>query len=106
MGGIFGKCFKENDNNVGKKKKANDQPPKQEVKQPQKDRITDTDRAILDVKARMKKIKVYIDKLNLQVKEQDKKVKDLIKAKSKDRALIALKHKKFLEKELDKADGA
>lgn len=44
----------------------------------------------------MKKIKVYIDKLNLQVKDQDAKVKEHLKAKSKERALIALKHKKFL----------
>ena len=30
----------------------------------------------------------------------------MVKDKQKQRALIALKHKKFLEKELDKADGA
>jgi hypothetical protein len=40
------------------------------------------------------------------VKDQDAKVKEHLKTKSKARALIALKHKKFLQKELDKADGA
>ena len=42
----------------------------------------------------------------LQVDKQKAKVKEHLAAKSKDRALIALKHQKFLEKELQKTDGA
>ena len=43
----------------------------------------------------------------LQQKEkQEQVVKDLLSKKQKERALIQLKHKKFLEKELEKAEGA
>jgi len=33
--------------------------------------VTEQDRAILDVKSRMKKIKTYVDKMVLQVDTQD-----------------------------------
>ena len=69
-------------------------------------RVNDQDRAILDVKTRLKKLKVYVDKLNLDVNKQQEKISQYLKDKNKQRALIALKHKKFIEKELDKAMGA
>lgn len=34
---------------------------------PKRDRVDDTDKAILDVKARMRKIKTYIDKLKIDM---------------------------------------
>lgn len=40
------------------------------------------------------------------MEQQNVKIKDFLKDKAKQRALIALKHKKFLEKEIDKATGA
>lgn len=54
----------------------------------------------------MRKLKTYIDKLNIDTEKQDAKIKEQLAQKNKQRALIALKHKKFLEKEVDKALGA
>ena len=76
------------------------------AKKVENSRVNDQDRAILDVKTRLKKLKVYVDKLNLDVQKQQEKIQQHLKDKNKQRALIALKHKKFIEKELDKAHGA
>jgi hypothetical protein len=67
MGGLMASCFKSRDsgnmpsgsggNGKGKDKDIHSRPI------PAKDRVTDTDKAILDVKARMRKIKTYIDKM-------------------------------------------
>lgn len=72
----------------------------------QKDRVNETDKAILDVKARQRKIRTYQDKLSLQEKDTIAKIKDLVKAGQKNRAIIILKQKKYLEKEIEKASGA
>lgn len=69
-------------------------------------RVTEQDRAILEVKARMRKLKTYIDKLSVDEARQTQRIYDYLKLKQKDRALIALKHRKMLEKEQDKARGA
>ena len=104
MGNLFSNCIKPNNTNSDRPKNGgNNNGPNS---MPKKDRVTDTDKAVLDVKARMRKVKTYIDKLNIQLDQQDVKIKDLIKSKSKERALVALKHKKFIDKELDKATGA
>ena len=76
------------------------------AKQVEKSRVNDQDKAILDVKTRLKKLKTYVDKLNLDINKQQEKIQQYLKDKNKQRALIALKHKKFIEKELDKAMGA
>ena len=36
---------------------------------PAKSRVNDTDKAILDVKARLRKLKTYVDKLNIQAEQ-------------------------------------
>ena len=51
-------------------------------------------------------MKQYYKKIENQGKEQEAKCKKLLKEGNKNRALIALKHKKFMEKELDKVNGA
>ena len=89
MGGLFGK------------KKDKTQPPKQPTQTTQpvqavptgkdKNRITEQDQAILDVKARMRKIKTYVEKLELQEKETTDKIKQLIKDGQKQRACLYLK---------------
>ena len=71
-----------------------------------KDRITDTDKAIIDVKARKRKIKTYMEKLENQDKMALEKIKELMKNGQKPRALIYLKQKKFTEKEIEKVNGA
>ena len=45
------------------KKKSIRMPP--DYKDPVKNRVNDTDKAILDVKTRMRKLKTYLDKINL-----------------------------------------
>ena len=47
-----------------KKKKTEEAPAKQE---PPKSRVNENDKAILDIKARLRKLKTYTDKLNIQV---------------------------------------
>lgn len=63
MGGMFSNCFKGNNN------QREDPPPKpnntNHYKEPAKSRVNETDKAILDVKARLKKLKMYIDKLEI-----------------------------------------
>ena len=72
----------------------------------QNSRINENDQAILKIKASVKKLKVYSDKLQLEAKAQDAKIKEWIKEKQKDRAVLALRIKKLKLKELEKADGA
>ena len=71
-----------------------------------KDRISDNDKAILDVKGRMRTLRTYEQKLVQQDKEATDKIKELIKAGQKERAIIHLKKKKFAEAETRKLEGA
>ena len=68
--------------------------------------MNDQDKAILEVKGRLRKLKTYTDKLQLDIDKQKTRIQEFLKEKNKQRALIALKHRKFIEKELDKAFGA
>ena len=72
----------------------------------QKSRVNEQDKAVLEVKARLRKLKTYSDKLKIDVDKQNAKIQEHLREKNKQRALIALKHRKFMEKELDKAYGA
>ena len=71
-----------------------------------KDRVNDTDKAIVDVKARQRKIKTYMKKMETQEQQATDKIKELLKAGQKQRAMIHLKQKKFITKEVEKAQGA
>ena len=105
MGNLTNSCLKaQNVEDQPNKKKA--APNSGAAVKVENSRVNDQDRAILDVKTRLKKLKVYVDKLNLDVIKQQEKISQYLKEKNKQRALIALKHKKFIEKELDKAMGA
>ena len=105
MGNLTNSCMKaQNVDNMPNKKKG--APNSGAAVKVENSRVNDQDRAILDVKTRLKKLKVYVDKLNLDVGKQQQKISEYLKEKNKQRALIALKHKKFIEKELDKAMGA
>lgn len=59
MGGLFSNCFKTNNH------QRDDPPPRNNNNQPPKSRVNDQDKAILDVKSRMRSLKTYVDKLNL-----------------------------------------
>ena len=54
----------------------------------------------------MRKLRTYEEKLAQQDKEAMDKIKELIKAGQKERALIHLKKKKFVEAETAKLGGA
>ncbi len=58
----MGSCFKSGNTNPsqGPPKGGNNN---KTIESAQKDRITEQDRAILDIKARMKKLKIYVDKM-------------------------------------------
>lgn len=98
MGGLFGKPKPKN---TDKKNYALKKPA-----EPAKSRVNESDKAILEVKTRLKKLKTYTEKITIDVQNQVKKIQDHLKDKNKNRALMALKHKKFMEKELDKAYAA
>ena len=68
--------------------------------------MDETDKAILDLKGRIRKVKTYLTKLQKQEDEAVAKCKELVKEGKKDRALIHLKKKKFVGKEIEKAQGA
>jgi DNA-binding protein H-NS len=53
--------------------------------------VNDTDKAILDIKARQRKIRTYQEKLQQQEVDCTTKIKDLMKAGQKQRALLILK---------------
>ena len=71
-----------------------------------KNRVNETDQAILDVKARQRKIRTYREGLVLKETETTEKIKELLKSGQKQRAILILKQKKYIEKEITKADGA
>lgn len=54
----------------------------------------------------MRKIRTYTDKLTLQEKEVTETIKKFLAEGNKNRALIHLKKKKFVGKEIEKAQGA
>ena len=72
----------------------------------QMDRVSDQDKAVMDIKARQRMIRTYQEKMTNQEKDIVSKIKDLLKDGQKQRALIQLKQKKFMEKEIQKAEGA
>ena len=51
--------------------------------EPAQNRVDDTDKAILDLKGRMRKVKTWIDKLENQEKEATDKCKELVQAGQK-----------------------
>eukprot|EP00347_Sterkiella_histriomuscorum_P011315 403372921 len=107
MGGLFSRKKSSNNQNDNNSNSQNKQAiNNNNYQQPQKSRVNDTDKAILDIKARLRKLKTYIDKLNIDIDTQDQKIKEHLTQKSKQRALIALKHKKFLEQQHEKSMGA
>ena len=62
-----------------------------------------TDKAILDLKGRMRKVRTHIDKMETQESEAVAKCKELMAAGNKQRAIIFLKKKKLCAKEVEKA---
>ena len=99
----MGNCFKGN----GVTEPPRNAPTRQEIPSGAgKNRVTENDQAILDIKARQRKLRDYEKKLEQQDKEATDKIKELIKEGQKQRAIIHLKKKKFTEAEVAKVQGA
>jgi len=86
MGAIFGK----------KRKREEEKKPK----------ISDKDRAVLDLKRQKIKMKNYRTRINATLEKEIKVAKTLIKAKKKKKALLVLKKKKYLETLVERTEGA
>lgn len=70
-----------------------------------KPKITDVDKAILSLKTQRRKLGQYQQQLEAVIEAEKQAVRDLIKEKRKDRALLALKKKKAQEELLKQVDG-
>ena len=68
--------------------------------------MSENDKVIIDIKAKMRKLRTYEQKLNQQDADATAKCKELLKAGQRDRAMLALKKKKFVEAEVTKCAGA
>ena len=73
-------------------------------KEKENSRITDQDRAILDLKRRVRDVKTYIVKLETKCSE-NKKLALKYKKTERNKAIMALKLKKMFDKEIEKANG-
>jgi len=73
---------------------------------PQKSRVSEQDKALLDIKSRQRQIKDYIKKMTVRIEESLIAAKQAVKEKKQHRALLMLKQKKFFEKNIDKAHDA
>lgn len=69
-------------------------------KKPVKPTITDADRAVLSLKAQRRKLEAQTSVLEKRIEASTAAVKELLGAKKKERALLALKKRKMDEKQL------
>ncbi|XP_011875413.1 PREDICTED: charged multivesicular body protein 6 [Vollenhovia emeryi] len=74
-------------------------------KKKQPSRVTQQDKAILQVKQTRDKIKQYQKKIEQNLEKERLLAKELLKNGKKDRALLLLRKKKYQEQVLSRADG-
>ncbi|XP_076855521.1 charged multivesicular body protein 6 [Brachyhypopomus gauderio] len=68
-------------------------------------RVTEQDRAVLQLKQQRDKLKQYQRKINLQLEKEKQLAKQLLKDGKKEKALVLLKKKRFQEQLLDKTEN-
>ncbi|EZA49666.1 hypothetical protein DMN91_006448 [Ooceraea biroi] len=74
-------------------------------KKKQPSRVTEHDKAVLQVKQTRDKIKQYQKKIEQNLEKERLLAKELLKSGKKDRALLLLRKKKYQEQVLSRADG-
>jgi len=72
---------------------------------PQRSRVTEQDKAVLQLKQQRDKLKQYQKKVNLQLEKDRDVARSLLKEGKKDKAKLMLRKKKFQESLLTKTDG-
>lgn len=68
-------------------------------------RVTEQDRAVLQLKQQRDKLKQYQKKVTLQMEKERQLAKQLLKDGKKEKALLLLKKKRFQEQLLDKTEN-
>lgn len=68
-------------------------------------RVTEQDRAILELKNQRDKLKQYQKKIGVQIEKDRQVAKQLLKDGKKEKAKLLLRKKKFQESQLEKMDG-
>ncbi|MCJ8738741.1 hypothetical protein PDJAM_G00039230 [Pangasius djambal] len=68
-------------------------------------RVTEQDRAVLQLKQQRDKLKQYQKKITLQLEKERQLAKQLLKDGKKEKALVLLKKKRFQEQLLDKTEN-
>lgn len=70
-----------------------------------KPKVTSRDRAILELKVQRDRLKQYQKKINLVLQRETEIAKEQLRAGNKDKALLALKKKKYQEQLMEKTNG-
>lgn len=68
-------------------------------------RVTDQDKAVLELKTQRDKLKQLQKKITLQMEKEREKARELLKEGKKEKAKRLLRHKKFGETQIEKMDG-
>lgn len=68
-------------------------------------RVTEQDKAVLQLKQQRDKLRQYQKRINLQLEKERAVAKQLLKDGKKDKALLLLKKKKYQEQLLDKTEN-
>lgn len=75
------------------------------TKKKQESRVTDQDRAVLELKNQRDKLKQYQKKIGVQIEKDRQVAKQLLKNGKKEKAKLLLRKKKFQETQIEKMDG-
>lgn len=70
-----------------------------------KPKVTSRDRAVLELKVQRDRLKQYQKKINLVLLRETEIAKEQLRAGNKEKALLALKKKKYQEQLMEKTNG-
>jgi len=78
---------------------------KKQASKPKESRVTEQDKAVLQLKQQRDKLKQYQKKITVQLEKDREVARSLLKEGKKDKAKLMLRKKKFQESLLTKTDG-